>query len=162
MIVYIAAGVTDMIDGPLARKLKITSKLGANLDGIADYILVVVALITIIPVLSFNPLLIALIVAGFAVLKISGMIVGYIHYKQLMMMHTYAAKMGAVFAFLFPVVLLFGVDENTAIIFLGGYVYLFLIEEMIINIIMPEPRRDIKGIFQAIQIRRKLKNELSD
>jgi CDP-diacylglycerol--glycerol-3-phosphate 3-phosphatidyltransferase len=155
LVIYTIAGITDMIDGPIARKFNVTSPLGANLDGIADYFFVVVALVTIIPALNFNAFSIAIVI-GFVILKVAGMIVGYIHYKQLMMMHTYLSKAGAMFAFLFPLVHAIYPYENTILIFLGAYVYLFLVEEIAINIVMPEPKRDIKGIFQAIEIRRQI------
>ena len=160
LVIYTIAGFTDLFDGPLARKYNVASKLGANLDGIADYFLVAVALFTIVPALNFNFVLIAVIIAVFAGLKILGMIVGYIRFKQLMMMHTTFSKTGAMAAFLFPLTLILAqsihpnIDENVLIIFLGIYVYMFLIEEIAINIVMPEPKRDIKGIFEAIKIRK--------
>ena len=158
LVVYTAAGITDLIDGPIARKFNVTSKIGANLDGIADYFFVAAALITIIPVLDFNTRSIALVI-GFVVLKVIGMIVGYVHYRQLMMMHTYASKGGALFALLFPLILQTGLNENTIMIFLGIFVYLFLLEEIAINIVMPKPKRDIKGIYEAIRIKRQLNEE---
>ena len=158
LILYSAAGLTDLIDGPIARKFNVTSKIGANLDGIADYCFVAAALITIVPALEFNTRSIAIII-GFAVLKVIGMIVGYVHYRQLMMMHTYASKTGALFALLFPLILQTGLGENTIMIFLGIVVYLFLLEEIAINIVMPEPKRDIKGIYEAVKIRRQLDAE---
>jgi len=162
LTVYIIAGITDMIDGPLARKFKVTSELGANLDGIADYTFIAVALFRLVPVLNFDLPLVISLIAVFALLKIIGMLVGYIRYKQLMMMHTYAAKTGAFLAFLFPLAYHYSrLDENTIIIFLALYVYAFLIEEIAINMVMPEPRRDISSFRHAWKIRREMmaKNE---
>ena len=48
---YIAAGLSDMLDGFVARKTDTVSKLGARLDTIADFLLVVVCLIKLLPVL---------------------------------------------------------------------------------------------------------------
>ena len=48
---YIAAGVTDMIDGAVARKTGTVSEFGAKLDTTADFVLVVVCLIKLLPVL---------------------------------------------------------------------------------------------------------------
>jgi CDP-diacylglycerol--glycerol-3-phosphate 3-phosphatidyltransferase len=105
-------------------------------------------------------MLVVIIVAMIIIMKGAGMIVGYIRYKQLMMMHTYASKTGAMVCFLFPLVLIAtGLNENVLVIFLAAYVYLFLLEEILINMVMPEPRRDIKGLYQAIQIRRQFKAE---
>ena len=38
--IFVIAGLTDIIDGPIARKLNVTSKLGRMLDPLADKILV--------------------------------------------------------------------------------------------------------------------------
>jgi hypothetical protein len=101
---------------------------------------------------------VAVIITGLVVLKVAGMIVGYVRYRQLMMMHTYAAKSVAFMAFVFPLVYHisnFGI--NTLVVFLGIWIYLYLLEEIAINTLLPEPRRDISGIMQALRIRREKK-----
>ena len=40
-VLYIAAGVSDMLDGFVARKTDTVSELGARLDTMADFVLVV-------------------------------------------------------------------------------------------------------------------------
>ncbi|MCL1844461.1 MAG: CDP-alcohol phosphatidyltransferase family protein [Defluviitaleaceae bacterium] len=157
LLIYTIAGVTDMLDGPLARKFNAVTPLGANLDGAADYTFTAIALILVVPQLGLNMLSIA-IIFGVVLLKLIGMVVGYIRYKQLMMMHTYAAKTGAMLAFSVPMILFVtGVNANLLVIFIGTYVYLFLLEEIVINMILPEPKRDITGLYEAIQIRRRMK-----
>jgi CDP-diacylglycerol--glycerol-3-phosphate 3-phosphatidyltransferase len=157
MVIYTLAGLTDLFDGPIARKFGWTSKIGANLDGSADYFFIAVALITIVPVLGLNMLSYGIII-GFVALKVIGMIVGYLHYSQLMMMHTRLSKMGAFVAFLYPIAyVISGLDANTVFIFLGAYVYVFLLEEMAINIVMPYPKRDMKSVFEAIRLRNEWK-----
>ena len=51
-VFYIAAGLSDMLDGFVARKINTASRFGARLDTIADFVLVVVCLIKLLPVLS--------------------------------------------------------------------------------------------------------------
>ena len=41
-VFYIAAGLSDMLDGFVARKTDTVSKFGARLDTIADFVFVVV------------------------------------------------------------------------------------------------------------------------
>jgi CDP-diacylglycerol--glycerol-3-phosphate 3-phosphatidyltransferase len=47
-IVFIAAAVTDSLDGYLARRLGQTSALGAFLDPVADKLMVAVALVLLV------------------------------------------------------------------------------------------------------------------
>ncbi|MDD7021453.1 MAG: CDP-diacylglycerol--glycerol-3-phosphate 3-phosphatidyltransferase [Aeromonadales bacterium] len=53
-IVFIAAALTDLLDGFLARKLKQTTKFGAFLDPVADKIIVCTALILIVEFYSVH------------------------------------------------------------------------------------------------------------
>ena len=50
-VLYIAAGLSDMLDGFVARKTDTVSKLGARLDTIADFVFVLVCLIKLLPIL---------------------------------------------------------------------------------------------------------------
>ena len=47
-LIFFIAGVTDWLDGYLARKLKQTTRFGAFLDPVADKVMVVVALVLIV------------------------------------------------------------------------------------------------------------------
>lgn len=47
-IIFIVAALTDLLDGYLARKLKLTTKFGAFLDPVADKIIVCTALVLIV------------------------------------------------------------------------------------------------------------------
>ena len=53
-IVFIAAALTDLLDGFLARKLRQTTKFGAFLDPVADKIIVCTALILIVEFYSVH------------------------------------------------------------------------------------------------------------
>ena len=45
IIIYLYCGVSDMVDGYIARKSKNTSKIGEKLDSIADIIFVIISTI---------------------------------------------------------------------------------------------------------------------
>ena len=48
-VLYLAGGVTDMVDGLVARKTNTVSKMGSRLDSIADVFFVAVSLFKILP-----------------------------------------------------------------------------------------------------------------
>ncbi|MGM9947481.1 CDP-alcohol phosphatidyltransferase family protein [Floccifex sp.] len=50
---YLVAGISDGLDGWIARKTHTESEYGAKLDSIADFCLLVVCCIRLIPILSF-------------------------------------------------------------------------------------------------------------
>src|SRR6201987_3387463 len=47
-LLFVAAGITDSLDGYLARRLGQTSRLGAFLDPVADKLIVAVALVLLV------------------------------------------------------------------------------------------------------------------
>ena len=54
-IVFVTAMITDIIDGWLARRWKIESKIGAFLDPMADKLMVTTVLIMLIPLQLVPP-----------------------------------------------------------------------------------------------------------
>jgi CDP-diacylglycerol--glycerol-3-phosphate 3-phosphatidyltransferase len=65
-VIFVIAGLTDIVDGPIARKLNVTSKFGRMLDPLVDKILICGALVCFAiikePVLfSFSPAIMAAI-----------------------------------------------------------------------------------------------------
>jgi CDP-diacylglycerol--glycerol-3-phosphate 3-phosphatidyltransferase len=60
-LIFAAAGITDSLDGYLARKLGQTSKLGAFLDPVADKLIVAVALVLLV---SRDPRLLVVLMAA--------------------------------------------------------------------------------------------------
>ena len=68
-VVYGAAGLTDMIDGTVARKTNTASAFGARLDTIADFVFVAVCLIKLLPVLTI-PLWLWVWIAVIALIKV--------------------------------------------------------------------------------------------
>ena len=48
------AGISDMIDGTIARKLGTSSKFGEKLDTVADFVFAVIALFNLLPVMKIS------------------------------------------------------------------------------------------------------------
>ncbi|MBQ9027389.1 MAG: CDP-alcohol phosphatidyltransferase family protein [Lachnospiraceae bacterium] len=103
---YIAAGVSDMIDGTVARKTGTASEFGAKLDTVADFVLVVVCLIKLIPVIPVPTWLIIWIVV-IAVIKAVNLVSGYVMRKEIVVLHTAANKVIGILLFVLPLTLSF-------------------------------------------------------
>ena len=103
---YIAAGVTDMIDGAVARKTGTVSEFGAKLDTTADFVLVVVCLIKLLPVLHVPAWLIIWIVV-IAVIKAINLISGYVMQKEIVVLHTAMNKVTGLLLFVLLLTLTF-------------------------------------------------------
>ena len=102
-IVYIVCGITDALDGFVARKLNITSDFGRKLDSISDLLFNGVILIKVFPViltktLSYIPILIYLAVGMRALCYL---FVG-IHFKKFSSRHTIYNKIISLLMFFLP------------------------------------------------------------
>ena len=100
-VFYIAAGLSDMLDGFVARKTDTASKLGARLDTIADFVLVIVCLIKLLPVLSVPAWLYGWI-GIIALIKVVNIISGFAVQKRFMAVHSVMNKATGVLLFLLP------------------------------------------------------------
>ena len=98
---YMACGLSDMIDGTIARKTHSTSAWGAKLDTAADLVFVTVSLIKLLPTLHLSPWL-WLWGIGIAMIKIGTFLWGYVAKKQLVSLHKLPNKITGLLLFLFP------------------------------------------------------------
>jgi len=105
-ITYLLCGVSDMIDGTIARKTNSASKFGSQLDTIADFVFVVVSLIKMLPAIHIPGWL--WIWSGvIAIIKVTNIIWGYITKKQFISVHTVMNKVTGLFLFLLPLTIPF-------------------------------------------------------
>lgn len=86
-VLYVTAGVTDMLDGFLARLWGVESKFGAKLDSLADLMFVLVAGYKLFPWLQLPDALwimiwvIALVKVSDAICSVAKRRVGFLHTK---------------------------------------------------------------------------------
>ena len=105
-IIYLFCGLSDMIDGTIARKTNSTSKFGSQLDTIADLIFTSVSLIKLLPAIHI-PGWLWLWGGTIAVIKISTILWGYVSQKQLISLHTMMNKTTGLLLFLWPLTISF-------------------------------------------------------
>ena len=97
-VIYLACGLSDMVDGFLARKLHCESKTGALLDSLADLAFVVSSCIKLIPVLAL-PHWLWLWGAAIVVIKVINQISAIVMYKKCRFPHTIANKAAGLLLF---------------------------------------------------------------
>lgn len=105
-VLYGAAGLTDMIDGTVARKTNTASTFGAKFDTIADIIFVAVCLIKLLPILDI-PIWLYIWVAVIAIIKVINIISGAVMFKRMIALHTVMNKITGALCFLLPFTLSF-------------------------------------------------------
>ena len=103
-VFYIVAGVSDMLDGFVARKTDTVSKLGARLDTMADFVLVVVCLIKLLPVLRI-PAWLYIWIGIIALIKVINIISGFVVQKRFVTVHSVMNKATGALLFLLPLTL---------------------------------------------------------
>lgn len=112
---YVLAGVTDMFDGYVARRMGTESELGARLDSIADVVLVVVCLVKMLPAIAV-PAWLWIWVAAIVFVKVANVVSGLVVEKRLVMPHTMANKVAGFVVFLVPFAIpLFGITAPAII-----------------------------------------------
>ena len=105
-VLYIIAGLTDMIDGTIARKTGTDSEFGAKLDTAADFVFVTVCLVKLIPVLDLDTWMYVCIVI-IAVIKVISIISGVVKQKKPVAVHSVMNKITGLLLFVLPLTLWF-------------------------------------------------------
>lgn len=143
--------LTDAIDGYLARKLRIISKRGSQLDSLGDQLTFIIGLsglyfferefirenITII-LIAFSPYIIQMILA-------------YFKYGKATAFHTYLAKISAVIQCIFILYALYFNPEYVLFYLMIGLGILETLEEISLIFMYRNWTSDVESIFWAIK-----------
>ena len=126
-VLYLLCGITDMLDGIIARRTGTASSLGSKLDSMADVVFVMVCLIKILPSLQLEWLA-GVWIAAIAFLRMVNIIFGYVYRHQLILLHTIANKVTGFLLFLLPLCMQI-IDIHDAVIFVCIVATLAAIQE---------------------------------
>ncbi len=111
-IIYLIAGISDILDGFISRKFNLTSKLGAKLDSIADLIFYASMLIKILPILWVKlHKLIWVFVAIVIIIRLLAYIVSAIKFRCFASSHSILNKITGFVVFSAPFALLLSFYE---------------------------------------------------
>ena len=100
-VLYLFCGLTDMIDGAIARKTNAVSSFGSKLDTAADFIFMAVCAVKVLPII-YLPVLLWIWIAVIAIIKFANIVFGFIRRKKLVDYHTDLNKMTGLLLFLLP------------------------------------------------------------
>ncbi len=100
-VFYIAAGLSDILDGFVARKTNSVSGFGARLDTTADFVFVIVCLIKLLPVIRI-PIWLYVWIGIIALIKVVNILSGFAVQKTFMAVHSAMNKATGVLLFLWP------------------------------------------------------------
>lgn len=130
-ICYTVCGISDMLDGWIARKTHTESGLGASLDSLGDIVLMIAVIVSLYPfVVVVLPHLVWRIVLVVGIIRCFAYVVGAIKFNRFAALHTYLNKVTGFLLFIFPFILLHG---NVIFIYgICGIAFLSAIEELLI------------------------------
>ena len=98
-ILYLIAGLTDMLDGFLARRWRVESTFGARLDSLADFVFVLVVGYKLFPWLKL-PTTLWMMIGLIALVKASNAVSAYIVRQRIEFLHIKANKLTGFFLFI--------------------------------------------------------------
>jgi CDP-diacylglycerol--glycerol-3-phosphate 3-phosphatidyltransferase len=91
-VLYVIAGMTDMLDGFLARRWGVESKFGARLDSLADFVFVLAVGYKLFPWLKL-PTALWMMIGVIALVKMVNAISSYVINHKIAFLHTKANKL---------------------------------------------------------------------
>ena len=98
---YCWCGLSDMIDGPIARKMNAESELGSRIDSVADLVFVISSAILILPSLDL-PIWLLLWVGAIGLVKAAGIVICSCRQRKLRIPHSLTNKLTGLLLFCLP------------------------------------------------------------
>lgn len=144
-IVYLACGLSDFLDGFIARKMSVASDFGARMDSVADLVFVIVMFVILLPIVKI-PHYILLWIVLIAVIRIISMMIVLFKYHTFAVLHTYANKATGLVILCLPLLLSI-VDLNILACIVCTLASISAMEEMIIHISSKKLDINISGIL---------------
>ena len=105
-VFYLLCGLSDMIDGTVARKTNSASEFGARLDTVSDFVFMTVALIKFVPHLHI-PVWLWIWIGVIALMKLGNAVWGFVCAGKIAFPHTVLNKVTGLLLFLLPVTISF-------------------------------------------------------
>ena len=147
ILLYVIIGLSDVLDGFIARKYGIVSNLGARLDSTADLIFYLILTYIFIdlyfPILTVNHKIILLAIL---LVRLINILLTKIKYDKVVFIHTIANKISGLLLFILPIILMF-YKNNVIVSIIFIFALIAALEELLITLVFEEYNLNRKSIF---------------
>lgn len=131
---YLLCGISDVLDGYIARKTNTQSVTGARLDSVADFLFTIVIFAFFIITFGDIVLRFWMLPVVVACIRIVNIIIVRLRYSTFAILHTYGNKIAGLFLFFLPIVYTY-TDNSLYLWIVFTVALLSSLEEMLIHLI---------------------------
>ena len=143
--IYIACGLSDIIDGFIARRFKMQTEFGARFDSIADILFATITVVKIFPMLEIE-LDYMIWIIFILLLKVLCVGIVCMRYTTFGMIHTVMNKIAGFLLFISPLILKL-VELKYIVMVLCVVTTIAVLDELAINITSKKLDLNRKGFF---------------
>lgn len=157
----IFSGITDVVDGYLARRFDMITKLGSHLDSWGDFVIystMAICAWIIWPEITQRELL------YYAIMVFSFLLpaqVGLVKFGKFTGYHTWTVKIAVLTAFI-AYILLYAEIAAWPFALASILCAIAGLEEILMTLVLPRERTDVRSLVAAIRIRRESLMEIKD
>ena len=146
-LLYSYCFLSDLVDGLLARRMKLTSEVGALLDSFADVSFFLSVFLSLLPrLLETQAIMVWILVI--AIIRFVSYLIGYVKFQSFSSLHTWLNKAVGFLLCIFPLLLIM-FHEKIVILILGIIATISALEELLITILSKKLDRNQKSIFES-------------
>lgn len=148
-LLYSYCFLSDLVDGLLARRMKLTSEVGALLDSFADVSFFLAVFLSLLPrLLETQAIMVWILVI--AIIRFVSYLIGYLKYRSFSSLHTWLNKAVGFLLYIFPLLLIM-FHEKIVILILGIIATISALEELLITILSKKLDRNQKSLFESFK-----------
>lgn len=145
LVLYIACGLSDIVDGYIARKFSLQSDFGAKLDSLADMVFVLIVFIKLLPIVKVPEYILYWIII-IAIIRMISLLWVRLKYHSFAVLHTYLNKLTGITLLLFPLAYQV-VDVGILASLICTIASFAAFEELLIHATSTELRLNNKGLW---------------
>ena len=127
-VTFLLCGISDMIDGMIARKTNAVSSFGSKFDTVADFVFMAICSIKLLPMINL-PVLLWIWIAVIAMVKVANIVLGFVRKKNLADLHTILNKTTGLLLFLLPFTVTF-IEPKYSLVIVCAVATIAAVQEM--------------------------------